>query len=88
MAIDILNPIEIINALFGNLYFFGAIIILGYLLIAAKYRFNLQLTIMGFVTIFLLTSIIQEGFATWINFVVVGITMLLSYVFWRWMATR
>ena len=88
MAIDITQPIEIINALFGNMYFFLAIISLGFLYVAAKYRFNLQLTVIGFVTLFLLISSLIAGFAVWISFIVVGIISLLTYTFWRYIATK
>jgi len=88
MAIDIMQPTQIINALFGNLYFFGAIIAFVYLYVAARYRFNLQLTVMGFVTIFLLTASLVAGFSAWVSFIVVGIIGLLTYVFWRYIATK
>jgi hypothetical protein len=88
MAIDILNPTEIINALFGNMYFFAGLLILGYLYIASKYRFNFQLSIMGMATIFMLFAILEEGFASWITFIIVGIGMFLAYVFWRYIATK
>ncbi len=88
MAIDILDPVQIISALFGNLYLFMGIIALVYLYIAAKYRFNLQLTIIGFTTMFLLISSLLVGFSAWISFIVVGIINLLAYTFWRLFATR
>jgi len=86
--INILNPIEIISGLFGNLYLFVALALLGYLYISAKYNLNFQLTVLGLFSVVLIGLMMITGLYSWIAFIIVGLGMFLAYVFWRWFATR
>ena len=90
MAVDILDPIYIINQLFGNMWLFAAVSLIGYLYIAARYRFNIQLTAMGGIAIVLMAGIIPSlvGFTSIFPFIIVGIGLFLAYVIWRFMATK
>jgi len=86
--IDILNPIEIINALFGNLWLFIGVSMLGYLYISAKYRFNIQLTSLGLLAFILCGFVVQIGLISWLPFLIIFISLFGAYAFWRFIATR
>ena len=86
--IDLLNPIDIINALFGNIWLFIAIAMIGYLYVSARYRLNIQLTTLGLLAFVLLGFIVQVGLISWMSFIIVGIGLFGGYVIWRWIATR
>ena len=86
--IDLLNPIEIINALFGNIWLFIAIAMIGYLYVSARYRLNIQLTSLGLLAFVLLGFIVQVDLVSWLSFVIVFIGLFGGYVIWRWIATK
>ena len=88
MAIDILNPIDIISALFGSIWLFIAFAMIGYLYVSARYKLNIQLTSLGLLAMVLCGFIIQAGLITWIPFVIVFIGLFGGYVIWRWIATK
>lgn len=85
---DILNPIDIINELFGNLYFFFGVALIGYFYIAAKNNWNLQLTILGAVASFFFISAVQVGFAIWIAVIILFLSFAISYIVWSFIKTR
>ena len=86
--IDLLNPIEIINALFGNMWLFIGLAMVGYLYVSARYRLNIQLTTLGLLAFVLLGFIVQVDLINWLSFVIVFIGLFGGYVIWRWIATR
>lgn len=83
--IDILDPTYVINSLFGNLYFFFAIVLFVTLFIAAKNRWNLQLTIFIFFAAFFAITIVLPGFSKWITILVTIVGFALSYIMWRFL---
>ena len=84
----ILNPIGIISALFGNIWLFIGISMIGYLYMSARYKLNIQLTTLGLLAFVLCGFIVQEGLVGWMPFIVVAIGLFGGYVIWRWIATR
>jgi len=86
--INILNPIEIINALFGNIWLFIGLAMVGFLYVSARYKFNIQLTSLGLLAFILCGFIVQVGLTSWLPFLIVFIGLFGGYVIWRWIATR
>lgn len=86
MVDKILDPNYIIMYLFGNYYIFAALLSLLFIYIAAKYSFNIQLTILTLVAGFLMLTVVLNGFSVWIAFIVAGMGMAATYVFWRYLA--
>jgi hypothetical protein len=82
--VDILNPTELINVLFGSIYLFFACMSLVYFYIASKYRFNVQVTIWLGIIGTMLFGILFEAWTNFIGFIIFFIGTMMSYIFWRY----
>lgn len=88
MEINILDPIQIIKELFGNMYLFFAVAALAVLGVAARYRWNMQFTIISLVSWFLFLTTVVEGYAIWLGFIVLMLSYGLGYVLWRYFVPK
>jgi len=88
MALDILDPVAVINELFGNMYLFFAIAGLMVLGLAARFRWNMQFTIISLIAWFFFLTTVQVGFGVWMAFIVLIVAYAGAYIFWRYFTPK
>lgn len=85
---DILDPISVINSLFGSIFLFMIIVGLGYFWIAAKYKWNLQMTIWFLAIGTAIFGTVLHAWQSYISFIIILIAGLLSYTFQRFFSYK